>query len=117
MTPNQTGDEDTFETETTEQFIKRKKGGASFERVVDPNNEILGATLNYAPFVSSILNAIQSYFESAFFFDPQRQSKQILTMLETPRLSSGGDNLAQVLATLNLNDKNAFKKVEVDPIV
>jgi predicted ATPase len=111
LAPNQFGDESIIET--TKDFIERKKEDSRFEDVYNPNSETLGtALLKTSPFVSSILRAIQYCFDSAFFFDPQRQSQPRQAVVENPKLSSRGDNLAQVLATLNLNNKNVFEKIE-----
>lgn len=110
FTPNQSGDETIVET--TEEYVERNKENSKFEENFNPNMATLAMSLRASSFVNSILHAIQSYFESAFFFDPQRQSLPKQPVFENPKLSSRGDNLAQVLATLNLNNRDTFERIE-----
>ncbi|MDP9478952.1 MAG: AAA family ATPase [Actinomycetota bacterium] len=52
------------------------------------------------------------YFRDAFFFEPFRHSEAILPAQENDRLSQDGANLAQVLHTINSNDRDKFEEIE-----
>lgn len=52
------------------------------------------------------------YFSSAFFFNPFRHSTELMPVQQMPSLSQNGANLAQVLHTINSNDRAKFREIE-----
>ncbi len=58
------------------------------------------------------LRRVIRYLSDAFFFNPFRHSQQQLQVQETPLLSQDGTNLAQVLHTINSNDREKFREIE-----
>ncbi len=53
-----------------------------------------------------------NYLSQAFFFNPFRHSTETLTAQETHVLDQNGANLAQVLHTINSNDRPKFREIE-----
>jgi predicted ATPase len=51
-------------------------------------------------------------FSEAFFFDPFRHSLDNATVQQTDQLGQDGSNLAQVLHTINSNDRSEFEEIE-----
>jgi predicted ATPase len=52
------------------------------------------------------------YLREAFFFDPFRHSIESAEVQQTDQLSQDGSNLAQVLHTINSNDRSKFREIE-----
>lgn len=52
------------------------------------------------------------YLSQAFFFNPFRHSAARLPAQHTGLLAQNGENLAQVLHTINSNDRRTFSKIE-----
>lgn len=52
------------------------------------------------------------YLSQAFFFNPFRHSASRLTVQEAEQLSQNGGNLAQVLHTIQSNDRSCFLRIE-----
>lgn len=53
-----------------------------------------------------------AYLQNAFFFDPFRHSIESGAAQQTPELAQDGSNLAQVLHTINSNDRRTFENIE-----
>jgi hypothetical protein len=52
------------------------------------------------------------YLSEAFFFDPFRHSVESAGVQQTDQLGQDGSNLAQVLHTINSNDRSKFEEIE-----
>jgi predicted ATPase len=59
-----------------------------------------------------IYRRLVRYFADAFFFNPFRHSAEQGQAQETPFLSQDGSNLAQVLLTINSNNRPKFLEIE-----
>ncbi len=55
---------------------------------------------------------LAEYLRNAFFFDPFRHSAESAGVQQTPTLAQDGSNLAQVLHTINSNDRRMFQQIE-----
>jgi predicted ATPase len=55
---------------------------------------------------------LEAYLRKAFFFSPFRHSEAKLEVAETELLSQSGSNLAQVLHTINSNNRPLFIQIE-----
>lgn len=55
---------------------------------------------------------LSAYICNAFFFDPFRHSIESASVQQTPELAQDGSNLAQVLHTINSNNRRTFQEIE-----
>lgn len=58
------------------------------------------------------LSRLEEYLRRAFFFNPFRHSTARLPVRQTDQLAQDGANLAQVLHTINSNDRELFNEIE-----
>jgi predicted ATPase len=59
-----------------------------------------------------LLRGLGVYLRNAFFFNPFRHSVSRLGVKQTEKLTQDGSNLAQVLHTINSNDRELFAMIE-----
>lgn len=64
------------------------------------------------PATSWIFQRLGSYLQKSFFFNPFRHSAASLPVSSTEKLAQDGSNLAQVLHTINSNDRDLFNRIE-----
>lgn len=55
---------------------------------------------------------LRRYLQDAFFFSPFRRSQKVTPLSHTGMLAQDGENLAQVLATLRLNETRIFDAIQ-----
>src|SRR5438093_555369 len=58
------------------------------------------------------LKLLEEHLRKAFFFNPFRHSDPMLLVQQTNQLAQNGSNLAQVLHTINSNDRSLFTRIE-----
>jgi len=58
------------------------------------------------------LTQLDTYLSKAFFFNPFRHSTARLQVRQTDQLAQDGSNLAQVLHTINSNNRDLFARIE-----
>jgi len=59
-----------------------------------------------------LYNRLYHYFSSAYFFNPFRHSDPIVPVQLTYTLAQNGSNLAQVLNSINADDRDTFDEIE-----
>lgn len=89
---------------------------------VDASGEVSNVALSYAfaganlsgldPALAWVLLLLPSYLGRAFFFNPFRHSVAQLGVQQVSQLAQDGSNLAQVLHTINSNDRQKFAEIE-----
>ncbi len=67
---------------------------------------------NAGPETMWVWTKLAEYLRNAFFFDPFRHSIESAAAQQTPELAQDGSNLAQVLHTINSNDRQTFQEIE-----
>lgn len=65
-----------------------------------------------APVVGALLDMLIDYFRDTFFFNPFRHSSNTLPVDASESLAPDGGNLAQVLHTINSNNRRLLQDIE-----
>jgi hypothetical protein len=59
-----------------------------------------------------LVRRLGQYLNEAFFFNPFRHSEESMSVQQTDKLARNGANLAQVLHTINSNNRPKFSEIE-----
>ena len=89
---------------------------------IDASGEVSNTSMSYNfaganlsgidPALAWLLMLLPSYLGHAFFFNPFRHSTAQLGVQQVSQLAQDGSNLAQVLHTINSNDRKKFSEIE-----